>query len=208
MESEKRIILWGAWYGSRNIGDRALLLAITDMLQESIAKVRFFVLAANPSEVYRYTRLDSDARIDALRTKKDMAKVIFEIAKADLFVFGGGVPFFESTSQLVAMLGLTFFARLFQTPYILWSISSLPISSELAKRVFRFVLAGASGITYRDEHTRALFKECGVRDKYMIKVADSVFSLKSGDKKDAFLLLEEAGWVRESSRLLVALTPR
>ena len=207
MKIEKRIILWGGWYGSRNVGDRALLLAITDMLQESLNKVRFIALSATPSEVYRYTKEDSNLGIEAIRTK-DLLKVIIQIAKADLFIFGGAVPFFDKFNQLTAMLGLTFFARLFKTPYFLWSVSSQPISSRLAKTIFQFVRSGASRITYRDEHTRVLFKECGVTDENMTKVADSVFALRSGNKKEALVLLENAGWLTENTRPFVALTPR
>jgi len=36
MDKLKRIIFWGGWYGSRNIGDRLLLISITDLLQNSI----------------------------------------------------------------------------------------------------------------------------------------------------------------------------
>ena len=207
MTDKKRIILWGGWYGSRNIGDRALLLAITDMLHQALGDVHFIVLSAKPSEVYRYTKEDSDLNIEVIRTK-DLLKVIIQIVKADLFIFGGAVPFFDKFGQLSAMLGLTFFARLFKTPYFLWSVSSQPISSWLAQKVFRFVLSGAEGITYRDEHTRTLFRKCGVSDENMDKVVDAVFSLRSGEKKDALVLLEKAGCKTESSRSLVALTPR
>ena len=121
----KKIIIWGGWYGSRNVGDRVLLLAITDMLQQVFEDVDFIVLAAQPSEVYGYMDRDSTANIRVLRTKKDMLRVICEIESADLFIFGGGVPFFDQGSQLVAMFGLTLFAKLFHTPYFLWSVYTL-----------------------------------------------------------------------------------
>ena len=32
----KKIVIWGAWYGSRNVGDQLLLLAITDILYQHL----------------------------------------------------------------------------------------------------------------------------------------------------------------------------
>lgn len=204
----KKIILWGAWYGSQNTGDRAVLLAITDMLQQALDPVHFIALSAKPHKVYEYANRDSETSIESIRTKQDMGKVITKLAKADLFIFGGGVPFFDDAKQLLAMFGLTMFARLFGTPYFLWSVSSLPAPSRLAKVIFRFVLSGASGITFRDEHTRDLFASCGVSDKDMNQVADAAFSLQCGSKRAAQALLAEAGWSGEESRPLIALTPR
>ena len=208
MGKEKRIVLWGAWYGSRNVGDRALLLAITDMLQQVFEKVKFIILSATPSEVYRYTQRDSSASLVVVRAKKDIFRVINELAKADIFIFGGGVPFFDKPNQLIAMFGLTLLAKFFQVPYFLWSVSSLLIHSRIAKAIFRFVLTGASGITYRDEHTRNLFLACGVADDNMVKVADSAFSLQMGEEEDARLILKNAGWSIENPRPLIGLSPR
>ena len=208
MRKLKKIILWGGWYGSQNVGDRALLLAITDMLQQALDPVHFIALSAKPKKVYEYTIRDSDASIESIRTKQDMGKVITELAKADLFIFGGAVPFFDDANQLLAFFGLTMLARLFGTPYFLWSVSSLPSPSRLAKVIFRFVLSGARGITYRDDHTQDLFASCGVSDEDMKQVADAAFSLRRGSKRAAQALLAEAGWSGEESRPLVALTPR
>jgi polysaccharide pyruvyl transferase WcaK-like protein len=49
------IVLWGAWYGSHNIGDQALLLSIVDLLGEALGDVRFTVMTDNPEHVLRCT---------------------------------------------------------------------------------------------------------------------------------------------------------
>jgi len=55
----KHIILWGGWYGSKNMGDQALLLAITNLLGFSYPDAQFTVLTANPSHVRLYAARDS-----------------------------------------------------------------------------------------------------------------------------------------------------
>ena len=208
MKKTKRVVLWGAWYGSKNVGDRAILLTITKMLGQALEHVDFIVLSANPALVYQYTKRHSNLSIEAIRPRRDLPRVVLEIARSDLLVFGGGVPFFDRHAQLIAMTVLTLVARLFRTPYFLWCVSSLPVHSRLAKIVFGWVLAGASGITYRDEFTRVLFNSCGVNDDRMTKVADSAFILENESQADAKEILQAAGWNPEAGRSLVALTPR
>ncbi len=44
----KHIALWGGWYGSHNMGDQALLLAITDILAVAVGDVRFHRIHRQP----------------------------------------------------------------------------------------------------------------------------------------------------------------
>jgi polysaccharide pyruvyl transferase WcaK-like protein len=123
-----------------------------------------------------------------------------------LFIFGGGVPFFEQRSHLIAMLSLVGMARLFRTPYMTWSVSSQVVRDVWAKRIFKWVLDGAAAITYRDKSTHNLFISCGVK-KPMRIAADSGYCIQPGDDKFAREVLHRAGYFN-NTRHLVALTPR
>jgi polysaccharide pyruvyl transferase WcaK-like protein len=208
MKKTKRVVLWGGWYGSKNVGDRAILLTIANMLGQALKQVDLIVLSANPALVHEYTKRHSNLSIEAIRPRRDLPRVILEIARSDLLVFGGGVPFFDRHTQLVAMIVLTLVARLSRTPYFLWCVSSLSVHSRLAKIVFSWVLAGASGITFRDEYTRVLFNSCGVSDDRMTEVADSAFIMENESQAEAKEILQAAGWNPDAGRSLVALTPR
>lgn len=203
----KRIVLWGAWYGSKNVGDRALLLSITDLIGESIPNVHFTILTANPENVHSLVQSDSKFKIKALKTRGQFLRAILAIARSDLFVFGGGVPFFYHPLQIIAMLMLVMVVRFFNTSYFLWSVSSLPVQSKIAKAIFGWILHGASGVTCRDEFTRELFIHCGVRFQKVIKTGDPAILLKTNSKESALELLNRAGW-RPGGRSLVGLTPR
>jgi polysaccharide pyruvyl transferase WcaK-like protein len=202
----KKIVLWGAWYGGRNVGDQVLLLTITDILNRMLGDVQFTVLTDNPEHVRNYTRQESNNRIDALHNRRQFPRLVRTLASCDLFIFGGGVPFFEERKHVLAMALLVGVARVVRTPYMLWTVSSQEVHDPFAKKVFRWVLDGAQAITYRDPHTRDLFMSCGT-SKPMQLAADSGFWLEPAKPQKADELLQRAG-LQDAGRPLVALTPR
>jgi polysaccharide pyruvyl transferase WcaK-like protein len=202
----KQIVIWGAWYGSRNVGDQALLLTITDILSREIADLRFTVFTNHPEHVNAYTRLESNCKIRAIHNRRQFPKVVSALAMSDLFLFGGGVPFYEEREHVMAMGVLVGLAKLFRTPYMTWTVSSQIVNDPTAKRIFGWVLNGANAITYRDEHTHQLFQSCGVQ-KPMCLTGDPGFWLEPADPQAAADIIARSG-LREEARPLVALTPR
>jgi polysaccharide pyruvyl transferase WcaK-like protein len=214
----KRIVIWGAWYGSHNVGDQVLLLTITDILARTIGtapgraysgasgEVSFTVLTDDADHVRAYTSQASRYSIQAVRSRREFPRVVNALATSDLLVFGGGVPFFEESKHLWVMATIVGLARIFRTPYMTWTVSSQDVHSALAKRLFKWVLDGAQAITYRDEHTLELFKSCGV-NRPMYLAGDSGFWLEPEEDGLAIEIIAGAGQ-RDASRPLVALTPR
>lgn len=207
MVGTTHIAIWGAWYGSRNVGDQALLLSIADMLDETFDSVKLTVFTDDKVHVANYMAGRTSCEVEVLQNRPDIHRVLHTLATCDLFIFGGGVPFYEDRYHLLVMSLLVGTAKLCRTPYLMWSVSSQNVVKAEAMRVFRWVLQGACVITYRDDATQQLFSRCGV-DKPMEKVADPVFRLHTdGGKEEAEKLIE----LRNdscASRPLVALTPR
>jgi len=202
----KQIVIWGAWYGSRNVGDQALLLTITDILGREIADLQFTVFTNHPGHVNAYTRRESRWKIRAIHNRRQFPQVVSALATSDLFLFGGGVPFYEEREHVLAMGVLVGLAKLFRTPYMTWTVSSQIVNDPTAMRVFRWVLNGAQAITYRDEHTHQLFQSCGVQ-RPMCLTGDPGFWLEPADPETAAEIITRSGF-REAERPLVALTPR
>lgn len=203
----KQIILWGGWYGSKNVGDQSLLLAITDLLGSVYPDARFNVLTANPAHVHSYTLRDSKFNFCAINTRREFPHVVRTFMESDLFIFGGGTPFFDHAPQVFAIVVLTALARLFRVPYFLWSVSSQRVDSELTKKIFGWVLRGACGVTSRDEFTRQLFLDCGLPADKMTVGGDSVILMHTDPTDSVLDLLERTGW-QMGNPPLVALTPR
>jgi polysaccharide pyruvyl transferase WcaK-like protein len=202
----KHIVLWGGWYGSRNVGDQVLLLTITDILAGELGDVRFSVFTDNPDNVRTYTSRDSSLRFEAIHTRREFHRVVRALATCDLFIFGGGVPFYEEIDHLIAMGILVGLARLFGKPYMTWTVSSQIVTKPAVKRYIGWVLNGARAITYRDEYSHELFVSCGVK-RPMYQTGDSGFRLVPAMQEVARELIGRAGeW--DQARPLVGLTPR
>jgi polysaccharide pyruvyl transferase WcaK-like protein len=203
----KHIVLWGAWYGSHNVGDQILLLTIVDILGKTLGgNVAFTATTDNPQNIKEYTGRDSKWDVRPLHNKRQFPEIVRAISTCDLFVFGGGVPFYEQPYHLAIMGMLVGIARTARTPYMTWAVSSQAIHRSYAKLLFTWVLNGAKALTYRDEHTRKLFQECAA-NKPANLVADSGFCLEPREKEEAWEIIDRAGY-QPNSRPLVALTPR
>jgi polysaccharide pyruvyl transferase WcaK-like protein len=63
-------------------------------------------------------------RFEAIHTRREFHRVVRALATCDLFIFGGGVPFYEEIDHLIAMGILVGLARLFGKPYMTWTVSS------------------------------------------------------------------------------------
>lgn len=200
------IILWGAWYGSHNIGDQLLLLTITDILSSHVQNVSFTVLTDSSQQIHHYMDPTSRVNLRILESRKQLRKVIGSLASGQLFLLGGGVPFFQSPKQVLVMSFLTGLARIFHTPYGTWCVASQPITSPLAKFIFRWILNGAAFITTRDNFTTQLFQGMGVR-KPIEKVADSAFVFQARQADLGLNAFQMVGQ-RLAQRPLLALTPR
>ena len=204
----KQVVIWGAWYGSHNVGDQALLLAITDILAQNVTEnVQYKVLTNNASWIKEYTSRESQCQIAAIQSRQEIMAVIKAIKNCDLFIIGGGVPFFDQPSHVLVMLFLIGMVRCFRKPYLLWSVSSQAVRTKFATTAFRWVLAGTRAITYRDKATETLFASCGVSSEDMFQAADPGFALAWEDNVSAPEILRDAGW-DPNGRPLVALTPR
>ena len=202
----KKVILWGAWYGSRNIGDQLLLLMICELLDDTLDEVEYVVLTDDQEHVNDYTSRETTSFVTGLVARAQLLKIVKEVFGADIFIFGGGVPFFRQTKHLLAMVFLVTICKLGRTPYMTWSVSSQPVTSIMAKKVFGWILKGAAAITYRDLHTRVLFESCGVKHP-MLLTADSAFNLQYRQSQFALEQLSRAG-LRHTDRPLIAMTPR
>jgi polysaccharide pyruvyl transferase WcaK-like protein len=204
----KNVVIWGAWYGSRNVGDQLLLITIMDLLSAEMGgKLSFTVLTADPGHVLDYTKPSGHA-VSACSSRKDFGETLRAIRRCDLFLFGGGVPFFEDRYQVASIAVLTAALVFFRTPYMLWAVSSQEVSSLAARAVFGRTLAGASAITVRDDHTRELFIRCGTDRGRIDLVADPGFAWQGEEAEAARKILHRAGWRGDGDLPLVALTPR
>ncbi|MBN2048363.1 MAG: polysaccharide pyruvyl transferase family protein [Anaerolineaceae bacterium] len=200
-----QVILWGGWYGSHNVGDQLLLMTIVDLLNAELGELNAFVLTDDPRHVESYMSARGTP-VRAIATRKQLLKTIQTIARCDLLILGGGVPFFETPAQLGKFIFLGFWLRVFGKPYFLWSVSSQHIRSRPGRWVIGWFARGAAGATCRDRATYALLESLNV--KAVQQTIDSALSFQPPAADPiADAVITRAG-KRAADRPLIALTPR
>jgi hypothetical protein len=85
----KHVVLWGAWYGSKNVGDQALLLAIT-RISDLVGDI-----PSSPNNERMSVCGSQSVRIEVLQSLVELRKVVSRFAMPSSR-FGGGVPFFDA----------------------------------------------------------------------------------------------------------------
>ena len=70
-----RIVIWGGWYGSRNVGDRLLLITIADILFENIDKIDLSILSAKPEFVREYFVCPNNSTYQIIKPKYNFLKL-------------------------------------------------------------------------------------------------------------------------------------
>lgn len=199
------IIIWGGWYGSRNIGDRLLLISIAELIRKYLGEFRLVVITARPSLVEEYFKPNPGITWTTLQPLREPFRVISEIARCHLFIFGGGVPFFDQTKQLFIMGVYHSLLRLFRKKYYLWCVSCFKLRNRLAEKVFARVINHSTAVTCRDQFTVDEFNRIGLVQSIAI-VPDPVFSISDFDEIEALRLAEKYGLNRKDRYF--ALSPR
>ncbi len=74
------IVLWGAWYGSHNIGDQLLLLTITALIHSELKNVHFTILTDSPKHIQTYMQAESNCVFEPLASRRQIVRVIRALA--------------------------------------------------------------------------------------------------------------------------------
>ena len=211
MKNQQNVIIWGAWYGSGNVGDQALLLSIANLLNESFNNLRLVIITANPFLVKENTNRDTIVDCHPISPKKNFLDMILEFSRADYLIFGGGVPFYDDTSHTFATLFLVVVSIIFRVPIILWCVSSQVIKRKFTRLVLGLLVRYSKVLTCRDNHTFQLLLECGADPENLQIIAVSVFTInipKENTASREMINRASRNSLEFNEKELIALTPR
>ena len=175
------------YYGFGNVGDEAVLAGIVRMFQGSGCELT--AISADPSQT---TSLHGIPAI----SRGDVRGVLKTIGSADAFLSGGGSLFQDATSARSALYYLTQFwyaASVARRPSIVFAQGIGPLRRKWIRGPARRVLDKAALITLRDEQSRDLLQEIGVRRPPIEVTADPSFVLPVIGRDEGRRLLRDLG---------------
>lgn len=181
-------ILISGYYGFKNSGDDALLMAIVNDLKRYKESPNIVVLSANPKETMRSYRVKSISRLNIFSILKHMKR-------AGMLISGGGTLIQDATStqSLIYYLMVINAAIKRGVKVMLYSNGIGPLNNSSNIKRARKVLDRTDLITLRDPAALKTLKEIGVNSPKMVVTADPVFGMDIADSQYGKKLLRQFG---------------
>ncbi|HHV30248.1 polysaccharide pyruvyl transferase CsaB [Acetivibrio mesophilus] len=134
------------YYGFKNIGDDAMLMAIIDNLRMYRKDLRILVLSRNPLETSIVYNVDSINRFNLL-------KILHIMKNSKLFINGGGSLIQDNTStrSLVYYLGMIWLAKKMGMKVMIYANGIGPLNKEKNRRLTKKIVNQVDIITLREE---------------------------------------------------------
>jgi polysaccharide pyruvyl transferase CsaB len=170
-EKPLRAVISG-YYGYRNLGDDAILLAVSRQLSLLERPVRLTVLSRHPRETRQSLGLPAIPRFSPWQ-------VFRALRRSDLLISGGGSLLQDRTSarSLRYYLGVIRLAQWLGKPVCLYANGIGPLRRPGGRRQVRQCLVKCTVVTLRDQDSLQALRELGVQRTDMTVTADPAFSL-------------------------------
>lgn len=169
MERLKKILIYGGWFGSKNVGDEAILLGILKNLKALMPEATFTVFSGDPNFTEKFFH------VTAINANNIFTKVFLAYQKADLFVVSGGTPFYDYDHLLrFYRIGL---AKALGKPIIFYGVSIKEIKSRIGKLTTRFLVNIADVLTVREPGSEKILRNLGIT-REVILTADPTIMLE------------------------------
>lgn len=189
-------IVLSGYYGFDNVGDEAILLSIITALRKQQPNVELTVLSNNPEK----TAKTYDVQAVNRWKLKEISRVL---KKADGLISGGGSLLQDQTSMktIPYYCIIMRIAKFHKTPVFVYAQGMGPINHPLSRMITKSTLNKVAKITLRDEASKKLLEEIGVKGSMML-VPDPVMGLDASDFRSAWLERQayEGGYITVSVR--------
>ncbi len=190
-------ILISGYYGFKNSGDDALLMAIINDIKTRKESPNIVVLSANPRETISQYRVKSINRLNPFSIVKHMKR-------AGMLISGGGTLIQDSTSTQSLIYYLTVIKSALRrgVKVMLYSNGIGPLSSVSNIKRSVKVLNKVDLITLRDPAAEQTLHNINVKNPSILVTADPVFGMDCADKEYGRNLLKRFGVPDDASKVL------
>lgn len=166
-----RVVVSG-YYGYNNLGDEAILAALTQQLRAVAPEIEIVALSGDPQATRGALGIEAVDRLG-------LPAIWKALRKADLFVSGGGSLLQDVTGlgSVPYYLGLMRLAKLAGARAVMLGQGVGPLNLPTSRWLVGRMVRGLDAVTVRDEDSRALLARCGVPVERIELTADPVLAL-------------------------------
>ena len=177
-----RVLIGGAKYGCKNVGDEAALAGIVSDVRVVVPDARITVITDAGERTRAWLNVTTVPLKNPLRVPAAMLN-------ADRFICGGGTILSDTPRYA---LGLVRLAHACRTPTMIYGVGMEEIPDPWTRAFVRGALQRVPLITVRDEDSRSRVKRYGARGK-VIATADPAVTLSPCPQERAQEIIRSAG---------------
>ncbi len=182
-------VVVSGYYGFKNSGDDAMLMAIIENFKKYKPDIKIMVLSKNPAETRKQFNVNSINRFNLLEVYK-------VIKKSKLLISGGGNLIQDgltSTRSLVYYLGVMWLARKLNSKVMIYANGIGPIHKRGNRRLVKEIVDEVDIITLREEESLKELKLLDITKPKIFITADPALTLNPAPELeiDKIMLDEE-----------------
>lgn len=188
-DNKRYDVVLSGYYGFKNSGDDALLMAILNDLKAEKPDIRPLVLSAIPNDTKKNYRVDA-------KNRSSIFAVFSALRNSKMLISGGGSLIQDETSSksLWYYLAVIYAAKKFGLKVMQMANGIGPINKDSDKRLAsRIINANVDYITLRDERSKEELEKIGVSGIEMMVTADPAMNLESVDEKKVAEIFAQEG---------------
>jgi len=159
-----RIIVFGGWFGSRNVGDDAILIGLKNAFSKVSPEMDIVALSTDPKYTRTMCGVDAIPLLNPIRTLSldmHLGKMYLDAFKnADACVVSGGTPIYDYDHLSRSLhIGLPSFLR---KRIFYFGIGVRSIESALGKLLIKRLMRNSNRISTRDEPSKYELTKLGI----------------------------------------------
>jgi polysaccharide pyruvyl transferase WcaK-like protein len=197
------VLIWGGWYGSRNIGDDAILLGLRHLIL-TVNRGRDLYVRALSTDADQTSRFGVTGERALVRSEMFAPwawwRVLRTFARADRVIVSGGTPIFDSSHAIRTLYFLL--PALMRKPLAMVGVGVKPIRSWYGRMSVRWFARKAYYISVRDRDSARILTELGAARVEL--TADSAFFAQPAPEAALHELLADHGIGADESFIVVA----
>lgn len=181
-------VIISGYYGFKNIGDDAMLMAIINNLRMYKPDIKMMVLSKEPSEIKSTHGVESISRLNVVRIFKAMKR-------AKLFIYGGGNLIQDNTSSrsLVYYLSTVWLAKKMGLKIMFYANGIGPLENPTNIKMAQRVINEVDVITIREKLSLDELKRLNISRPLIELAADPALAIEIKDVEEVDKLLFNEG---------------
>ncbi|MBN2334130.1 polysaccharide pyruvyl transferase family protein [Candidatus Bathyarchaeota archaeon] len=175
-----KLVVFGGWFGSGNLGDEAILIGLRNVLRRAIPGVEITALSTDPEYTKRVCGVEAVKLQSPRSLVRNREQYLTVFDEADGCIVSGGTPIYDygHLSRAIHMA----LPVLKGKKLVFFGVGAKPLESFKGREVTRLLLRAASLISTRDNPSRAILMQ--LTSVPIMVTGDSALHMEPAEAED------------------------